>query len=160
MSDVKCATMLIRAAERDFEALRFMRDSDEIPDEVFGFHVQQAAEKSLKAHLALLGETYPLTHNIEALLDMLAKRSIATASFRQLIGYTPFAVEFRYQGVGSDTEATFTAYENIIKLCIDEHVDALLIAGDVYDSGDRSLLGYFEVGRPSADCSYSALPRR
>ena len=104
MSDVKCATMLIRAAEREFEALRFMRDSDEIPDEVFGFHVQQAAEKSLKAHLALLGETYPLTHNLEALLDMLAKRSIATASFRQLIGYTPFAVEFRYQGVGSDTD--------------------------------------------------------
>ena len=104
MSDVKCATMLIRAAERDFEALRFMRDSDEIPDEVFGFHVQQAAEKSLKAHLALLGETYPLTHNLEALLDMLAERSIATASFRQLIGYTPFAVEFRYQGVGSDTD--------------------------------------------------------
>ena len=96
--------MLIRAAERDFEALRVMRDSDEIPDEVFGFHVQQAAEKSLKAHLALLGETYPLTHNLEALLDMLAKRSIATASFRQLIGYTPFAVEFRYQGVGSDAD--------------------------------------------------------
>ena len=35
--------------------------------------------------------------------------------------------------------ATFTAYENIIKLCIDERVDALLIAGDVYDSADRSL---------------------
>ena len=36
-------------------------------------------------------------------------------------------------------DATFSAYENIIKLCIDERVDALLIAGDVYDSADRSL---------------------
>ncbi len=36
-------------------------------------------------------------------------------------------------------DATFAAYENIIKLCIDERVDALLIAGDVYDSADRSL---------------------
>ena len=36
-------------------------------------------------------------------------------------------------------DATFSAYENIIKLCIDEGVDALLIAGDVYDSADRSL---------------------
>ena len=36
-------------------------------------------------------------------------------------------------------DATFTAYENIIKLCVDEGVDALLIAGDVYDSADRSL---------------------
>ena len=36
-------------------------------------------------------------------------------------------------------EATFSAYENIIDLCIDEQVDALLVAGDVYDSADRSL---------------------
>lgn len=36
-------------------------------------------------------------------------------------------------------EATFRAYENIVKLCIDEQVDALLVAGDVYDSADRSL---------------------
>ena len=36
-------------------------------------------------------------------------------------------------------DATFTAYENIIDLCIDERVDALLVAGDVYDSADRSL---------------------
>ena len=36
-------------------------------------------------------------------------------------------------------DATFSAYENIIDLCIHEHVDALLVAGDVYDSADRSL---------------------
>ena len=35
--------------------------------------------------------------------------------------------------------ATFKAYENIIDLCISERVDALLIAGDIYDSADRSL---------------------
>ena len=36
-------------------------------------------------------------------------------------------------------DATFAAYQNIIELCIDESVDALLVAGDVYDSADRSL---------------------
>lgn len=35
--------------------------------------------------------------------------------------------------------ATFSAYENIVDLCIDERVVALLVAGDVYDSADRSL---------------------
>ncbi|MCY3776929.1 MAG: DNA repair exonuclease, partial [Candidatus Aminicenantes bacterium] len=35
--------------------------------------------------------------------------------------------------------ATFNAYENIIDLCISEEVDALLVAGDVYDGADRSL---------------------
>lgn len=36
-------------------------------------------------------------------------------------------------------DATFRAYENIVELCIAERVDALLVAGDVYDSVDRSL---------------------
>ena len=35
--------------------------------------------------------------------------------------------------------ATFEAYESIIALCLRERVDALLVAGDVYDGADRSL---------------------
>ncbi len=35
--------------------------------------------------------------------------------------------------------ATFDAYNNIIDLCLQERVDALLVAGDVYDGADRSL---------------------
>jgi len=36
-------------------------------------------------------------------------------------------------------DATFRAYDGIIDLCLREKVDALLVAGDVYDSADRSL---------------------
>lgn len=36
-------------------------------------------------------------------------------------------------------EATFEAYESLIGLCLEESVDFLLIAGDVYDSADRSV---------------------
>ncbi len=104
MSDDKCARMLVNAAERDIEALRVMRRSDGIPDEVFGFHVQQAAEKLLKAWIALLGESYPLTHNIDALLARLAERGVATESFRDLAVFTPYAVEFRYAGIGPGVE--------------------------------------------------------
>ena len=96
--------MLFRAAERDITALRFRRGSDEIPDEVFGFHVQQAAEKMLKAHLAVLDKKYPLTHSLEALVHLLAEYGIPSEPFRQLIEYTPYAVEFRYLGVGPDAE--------------------------------------------------------
>ena len=100
MSDDKCARMLVSAAERDIGALRVMRRSDDIPDEVFGFHVQQAAEKLLKAWIALLGESYPLTHSIETLLALLADRGVDAEPFRDLAAYTPYAVEFRYAGVG------------------------------------------------------------
>lgn len=36
-------------------------------------------------------------------------------------------------------EATFAAYDAIVDACISERVDALLIAGDIYDGADRSL---------------------
>ncbi len=37
------------------------------------------------------------------------------------------------------SNATFDVYQNIIDLCITERVDALLVAGDIYDAADRSL---------------------
>ena len=104
MSDPKCARMLLDAAERDVGALRVMGRSHEISDEIFGFHVQQAAEKSLKAWLALLGKVYPLTHNLEALLELFSEGNDVSRRFRKLIDYTPYAVEFRYDGVESGTD--------------------------------------------------------
>lgn len=105
MSDVKCARMLLDAAERDVAVLRVICRSDEVSDEIFGFHVQQAAEKLFKSWIALLGEVYPLTHNIERLFNLLADQGVAVEPFRKLIDYTPYALEFRYTGVDSSAEA-------------------------------------------------------
>lgn len=103
-SDVKCARMLLDAATRHVDTLRVLYPSDEIPDEVFGFHVQQAAEKLLKGWIALLVQVYPPTHDIEELLNLLASRGTAVEPFRGLVEYTPYAVEFRYLGVDPDAE--------------------------------------------------------
>lgn len=100
MSDPKCAGMLLRAAERDVLTLRSMTAG--APDESFGFHVQQAAEKAFKAWLAALGETYPLTHSLHTLLRLLEAQGAPTAPFKDLADFTPYAVEFRYEGVGAD----------------------------------------------------------
>jgi DNA repair exonuclease SbcCD nuclease subunit len=35
-------------------------------------------------------------------------------------------------------EATYAAFENLIRLCKEEHADFLVVAGDVYDGADRS----------------------
>lgn len=102
MSDLKSAWMLLQAAERDLLTLRSMTVG--APEESFGFHVQQAAEKALKGWLALLGKQYPLTHNIGDLLDFLVEQGVNMAPFQTLVGYTPYAVEFRYHGVDADVE--------------------------------------------------------
>ena len=96
MSDLKQARVLVAAAERDLSALRGMGDAAVFADEIFGFHAQQAAEKLLKAWLASLGETYPLSHDLATLLDMLNARGVDIARFDELVDYTPYAVRSRY----------------------------------------------------------------
>ena len=96
MSDLKQARVLLMSAERDISALRGMADAAVFADEIFGFHAQQAAEKLLKAWLALLGETYPTTHDLARLLAMLRERDVEATRFNELVEYTPFAVQFRY----------------------------------------------------------------
>ena len=98
MSDSEQARELIEAAERDLPALRGMGDADLFADEIFGFHVQQAVEKSFKAWLALLGEVYPLTHDLGDLLTLLITRDGEASRFEELIEYTPYAVRLRYTG--------------------------------------------------------------
>ena len=53
--------------------------------------------------------------------------------FKQIRGEAPGHVAERLY------EATFDAWTNIVDLCVAERVDALLVAGDVYDGADRSL---------------------
>lgn len=98
MSDRKQARELLEAAERDLSALRGMGDASVFADEIFGFHMQQAVEKSFKAWLALLGETYPVTHNLARLLEELRTRDPDVVRFEELIYYTPYAVRLRYAG--------------------------------------------------------------
>ena len=72
-----------------------MGDVAVFADVVFGFHAQQAGEKLFKSWLALLGETYPLTHDLTELLRILATREPDAVRFDGLTDYTPYAVQFR-----------------------------------------------------------------
>ena len=96
MSDPKQGHLLLAAAERDLTALRGMEDATVFADEIFGFHVQQAVEKLFKAWLALLGETYPTTHNLARLLALLDTHDAEAGRFNELVEFTPYAVQFRY----------------------------------------------------------------
>ncbi|MCE2518962.1 MAG: HEPN domain-containing protein [Alphaproteobacteria bacterium] len=98
MSDLEQAVELAGAAERDISALRGMGDATVFADEIFGFHVQQAAEKLFKAWLASQGEAYPLSHDLAALSDMLSTGGADVARFNGLVDYTRYAVRLRYAG--------------------------------------------------------------
>jgi HEPN domain-containing protein len=99
MSDPKAARELIARALMDLEALRELIGNPRIADEIFGFLAQQAAEKSLKAWLALLGKQYPITHNLDQLLQELKKTGVKIAVYEGLGSLNPFAVQFRYESL-------------------------------------------------------------
>lgn len=104
MSEIKHARALLDLAEKDFKALGGMEDTLTFADEVFGFHAQQAVEKTLKAWLAALGLEYPLTHNLARLLALLEKQGAGVDEFWDLAEYTAYAVEYRYGTLGMAEE--------------------------------------------------------
>ena len=56
------------------------------------------------------------------------------------------------------SDATFTSFENIIDLAIDNCVDFVVISGDVYDSADRSLRAQFGFRDGLARLSAHGIP--
>ncbi len=96
MSELKHAHNLFELAGKDLKALRAMGDPQIFADEVFGFHAQQAVEKTLKAWLAALGQEYPLIHNLARLLALLEEQGAKVDNFWDLTEYTAYAVDYRY----------------------------------------------------------------
>ena len=103
MKDLKLARALLKAAYRDLKALNAMLDSSIFADEIFG-HVQQAAEKSIKAWLAALGDVFPYTHDLNILLTRLEGFECDVSPFRDLLLFNPFAVQLRYEVLTGETE--------------------------------------------------------
>ena len=96
MSELRHAHALQAMAAKDLRALAGMGDAGTFADEIFGFHAQQAVEKTLKAWIAALDQEYPLTHNLARLLAILEEQGAQVEDFWDLTEYTAFAVEFRY----------------------------------------------------------------
>ena len=91
------ARLLQRKASQDLAVLDKLLDDPVIDDETLGYHAQQAAEKLIKALLALHGHDYPRSHNIGLLLDLLANHGIPLPEqFEALQSLTPFGTVFRY----------------------------------------------------------------
>jgi hypothetical protein len=101
------ALLLVGKAEGDESILDRLLDDHDVPDDVLGFHVQQAVEKRLKAVLALNEVEYEHTHSVSYLTALIEKEGIDLPGRREEIeGLTPWAVAARYDGT----------FENVLAL--------------------------------------------
>jgi HEPN domain-containing protein len=103
MCDLDHARQMLNIAKRDLKALGGMLDSDTFAYEIFGFHAQQTAEKTLKAWISALGGSYGFTHDLGLLLNSLETLGADCSSFSDLPDLTIFAVHFRYDEAGDDS---------------------------------------------------------
>lgn len=96
MSAPETAVVMQAMAAKDLNALRGMADPSLFADEIFGFHAQQAVEKTLKAWITLAGGSFGFIHDLERLLLELEQLGCDSSRFENLVELAPFAVQFRY----------------------------------------------------------------
>jgi len=94
------AARFARKAESDEIALDRLANDPDVPDDLIGFHAQQALEKLLKAALAQLGVAPPRIHDLGKLLSLLEDvDQTPPVSVDEVRALVPWAVEFRYDDV-------------------------------------------------------------
>ncbi|MBF0415552.1 MAG: HEPN domain-containing protein [Magnetococcales bacterium] len=120
MSDIEQAQTYLRMAGKDYRALLVMLDPDAVDAEIFGFHIQQAVEKGLKAWLCLLDIRFPKKHDLKELDTLLSQSGVTLPEhFVPLLEFSDFATTFRY-----DAYPDF--HENIDRVAITQLVGGFL----------------------------------
>lgn len=120
--------ILLAKAAQDELAARRLAAVPGIGDEVVGFHLQQAAEKRLKAALAFHGISYRRTHDLVELMDLLAAEGHALPeALESLQDLTPFAVEYRYENLDQYEDAPLDraralARVEALEVWVQEHI--------------------------------------
>lgn len=103
MNAIDQAKRMLLMASKDIKALRSLLPPDAADDEIFGFHAQQAVEKSLKAWLTVAGGDYGFTHDLHILLLNLRESGCDINRFKPLMLLNVYAVRFRYEPLEQPT---------------------------------------------------------
>jgi HEPN domain-containing protein len=86
-------------AKSDLRLAHLAAGDESVRREQVCFHAQQAAEKAIKAVLLARKIEFPLTHDIEELLEIAQDNGVKLSEDIQEAGLlTPYAVESRYPG--------------------------------------------------------------
>jgi len=90
-------------AESDLRLARLSVGDEAVLREHVCFHAQQAAEKAIKAALLYKKIEFPLTHDIEELIELAEESGLKLPPLVRDAGtLTPYAVETRYPGSWMD----------------------------------------------------------
>lgn len=90
--------------------VRKLAEYPDSPDEIIGFHAQQAAEKFLKAVLSHKNIAHRKTHDLTELIDQAKDNGIACPpELEELRSLNPYAVEYFYGDLPPEDEEPLDA---------------------------------------------------
>ena len=124
MSPPNQASDLLSLAFRDLKSATILAEAQQPQMEAAGFHLQQAAEKALKAWLTLHQIAYPRTHDLSLLLGLLEDAGYSISPFWTLLELNPFAVQFRYELAGEGISG-FQRLAHTVETLL-QHVQSLI----------------------------------
>lgn len=102
----------VEKAEGDFRTAQRELEADPPNDDAVAFHAQQCAEKYLKARLIEADVPFPKTHDLGALLELLAPLEPDWSHLRPALdALTSLGIEVRYPGTMADREDANEALE-------------------------------------------------
>ena len=108
MSPHDFAEVLFRKALQDLFTVEKLLPDPESPEEVIGFHAQQAVEKFMKAVLASRGTVYRPTHNLLELTELLERDGTALpADHPDFPSLGPYAAVLRYDELELEDRGSF-----------------------------------------------------
>ncbi len=103
MNAIDQARLMLVMASKDIKAMNSLLSPESADDEIFGFHAQQAVEKSLKAWIVAAGGSYGFIHDIHALLLNLRELGCDINLFKSLLMLNVYAVRLRYEPLDMPT---------------------------------------------------------
>jgi HEPN domain len=119
MSPAKAASLrqaldLLTLAQRDQVAVQSFKTLPQINFAIIAFHAQQCIEKCLKAVLSKHEITYPRTHDLDDLCELLGTSGFDVPVSRELLNdITPYAVTSRYE-VDAQDLVTFAQIDEAV----------------------------------------------
>jgi HEPN domain-containing protein len=124
MNEDELPSKLLVLARRDLRAAEILSNEPAVGDGIVGFHIQQAAEKALKAWLTILGLDFPRTHDLSLLIHKLGDAGVEVTSLWELLDLNPFAVQLRYEILEDEPLSHGATLEQVTALL--NHVEGLL----------------------------------
>ncbi len=119
MSPEKYYQLLLDKAARDEYTADRLIPLEDAPAEIIGFHLQQSAEKLLKALLSFQKIEYRRTHNLGELIHLLETYGyILPEDLDEIRELTPYATEWRYDAIPFEDNSNLnqTFYREKVRL--------------------------------------------